>query len=725
MAASPGQTPDQPIAAEQAALRLVAVLVARVAPPGQVFAAVTEQAGQLLGAHAATLSRYEADGTTEVVAAWSKAGDAIPIGTRWSPGQRDVHRLVFEHRRAERIDGLGDAPGMARCAARQRGVHTAIAVPVSVEGRLWGVMSVASTHHRSLPSSSEARLTGFTELIATAIATAQARLQLRGFAEEQAALRRVATLAAQAATPKTLFDAVAEEAGRVLDCDFTFLSRYDPGDAATIVASWSRTRAPFPAGTRLELGGRNLHTRVFQTSQAARTDDYAQATGAAAGLASEFGLRSGVAVPITVEGRLWGVMSAAMTRQERLPADAEARLAGFTDLVATAIANAQTRLDLRGFAEEQAALRRVATLVATGATPEQVFTAVADEAGQLLNADYTVLSRYDPDRLVTVVGGWTKTDPGRPLATGLRLKPEGRNIHALVLDSGRSARIDDYAAASGAFANVARDWEFRASVGAPIRVEDRLWGVLSVASRSVPLPPDTEARLAGFTELAATAIGNAEVQAGLTASRVRIVEAADQTRRKIERDLHEGAQRRLASLALQLREARAAVPPGADQLAGQMEEVVGEVTGVLEELRELARGLHPAILSQGGLRPALRALARRSAVPVSLDIQFARRLPEPVETAAYYAVSEALANTAKHAHARAARVVVSADEGMLRVYVRDDGRGGAGFGSGSGLAGLKDRVEALGGQFTLCSPPGAGTTVTITIPTDIPTGPAR
>ncbi len=450
------------MAAEQAALRRVAVLVARAAPPDEVFAVITEQAGRLLGAHGATLCRYDSDGSTEVIAAWSQAGDAIPLGTRWIPDQRDVHSLVFERGRAQRIDGLGDATGAARCAARQRGVQTAVAVPVSVEGQLWGVLSVTSTHHRSLPEDSETRLTGFTELTATAIATAQARLELRGFAEEQAALRRVATLVAQAATPETLFDAVAEEAGQVLDCDFTFLSRYDPGDAATIVASWSRTSAPFRAGTRITLGGQNIHTLVSQTGHAARTADYAEARGGATKLAREFGLRSAVGVPISVEGRLWGVMNAAVTRQGRLPADAEAQLAAFTDLVATAIANAQTRLELRGFAEEQAALRRVATLIARATTPDRVFTVVADEAGQLLNADYTVLSRYDADGLVTVVGGWASTDPGRPLATGIRMKPEGRNIHALVLETGRSARIDDYAAASGAFASVAHDWEFRA-----------------------------------------------------------------------------------------------------------------------------------------------------------------------------------------------------------------------------------------------------------------------
>jgi len=241
-----------------------------------------------------------------------------------------------------------------------------------------------------------------------------------------------------------------------------------------------------------------------------------------------------------------------------------------------------------------------------------------------------------------------------------------------------------------------------------------------VSTRDEPLPADIETRLAGFTELAATAIANAEAQAALTASRARIVAAADQARRRIERDLHDGAQQRLVSLALQLRGVQADVPPGAGELAQRLEGVVTEVTGVLEELREIARGLHPAVLSESGLGPALRVLARRSAVPVSVDVQVAGRLPEPVETAAYYVVSEALTNAAKHAHASAAEVEVAVGDGVLQVCVRDDGSGGADFGHGSGLVGLKDRIEALGGRIWLHSPPGAGTVVQIVLPVDDP-----
>ena len=335
--------------------------------------------------------------------------------------------------------------------------------------------------------------------------------------------------------------------------------------------------------------------------------------------------------------------------------------------------------------------------------------------GRLLTVDHTVLSRYDPDGLATVVGHWVSTDPGRPLAIDLRVKLEGQNIHTGVFDTGRSARIDDYGAASGAFADVARDWQFRASVGVPIWVEERLWGVISVGSRSGPLPAGTEARLTGFTELVATAIANAEAQAALAASRARIVAAGDAARRRMERDLHDSAQQRLVSLALRLR-AMQATPPEAGELSSQLDEVVAELTGALDELREIASGLHPAVLAEGGLRPVLKTLARRSAVPVSLDVGVDGRLPEPVELAAYYVVAEALTNTAKHADASGVDVTVTAGEGVLRVVVRDDGRGGADLTAGSGLVGLTDRVEALGGRLWVNSPPGAGTTVQVMLP---------
>ena len=710
-------------AEEQAALRRVATLVAGGASPEEVFAAVAEEVGRLLGTVQTNMLRYDPDDVATIVAVHGRVGDAaaVSVGDRYKLGGRNATTLVFETGRPARIDGYSGAWG---AVGRAAGYRSSVGVPISVEGRLWGVIGVASTRDERLPADIEARLAGFTELVATAVANAQARVELRGFAEEQAALRRVATLVAGGAPPEEVFTAVPEEVGRLLNVDYTVVSRYDADGLVTVVGGWARTDPgrPLAIGLRLKPEGRNIHALVFQTGQPTRIDDYGTAAGAFADVARDWQYRSSVGVPISVEGRLWGVMIAG-SREESLPADTEARLAGFTEMVATAIADAQARVELRGFAEEQAALRRVATLVARGASPEEVFGAVAEEVGRLLGTDFTVMSRYDPDGAATVVGVWARTGSAWVLAVGLRMDFGGRNVHTLVFQSGRPERIDDYAGASGDAADAERDSGFRSAVGVPISVEDRLWGVMSVASmREEPLSADIQGRLAAFTELIVTALVNAEAQAALNASRARIVAAADRTRRRIERDLHDGAQQRLVSLALHLRETQATAP-GAGELAGRLEGAVTEVTEVLDELREIARGIHPAILTEGGLPPALRTLARRCAVPVSLDIKVAARLPEPVEIAAYYAISEALTNTAKHAHASGAAVEVAARDGSLRVCVRDDGRGGADFAGGSGLAGIKDRMEALGGRIWLHSPPGAGTAVYIVMPLSGPGGP--
>ncbi|MCU1604614.1 MAG: histidine kinase [Modestobacter sp.] len=530
----------------------------------------------------------------------------------------------------------------------------------------------------------------------------------------------MATLVAQAAPAEKAFAAVTAEVGRVLSADVTLMSRYDPDGAATVVGAWNSTgaAAPTPVGSRFELGGRNVHTLVCETHRPARVER-AEASGAAAEVFRVWGIRSCVGVPISVEGRLWGVMSVVSTRDEPLPADTELRLAAFTELVATAIANAQARMELRGYAEEQAALRRVATLVARAAPPEEVFAAVTAEVGRLLSVELALLNRYDADGTATAVAPWSSTGDAVPFPVGTRWSLGGRNVTTLVFETGRAARIDDYADATGPAADLTREQGIRSIVGAPISLEGRLWGFMSVLStREEPLPADTGTRLAGFTELVATAIANAETQSALTESRARIVTAADTARRRIERDLHDGAQQRLVSLALRLRAAQAAVSTGAGELAAQLDPVADGLTDVLDELREIAHGIHPAILAEGGLRPALKAMARRSAVPVRLDVQGDARFPEPIEIAAYYVVSEALTNAAKHAQATVIDVQVAADDGVLRVRVRDDGRGGADPRRGSGLVGLKDRVEALGGRLSLHSPRGAGTTMQMALPLD-------
>ncbi|QRP48589.1 GAF domain-containing protein [Amycolatopsis sp. FDAARGOS 1241] len=536
-------------------------------------------------------------------------------------------------------------------------------------------------------------------------------------AGEQAALRRVATLVARAALPEEVFSAVAAEAGRLLGADHSWMIRYESDGAAKVVATWSSTGAAAPAGTRLSPGGPNVYTLVFRTGRPARIDSSSDVTGPVADLAREFGYGAAVGVPVSVEGRLWGVMVVASTHEEPLPADSEAWLAGFAELVATAIANSQARVQLRWFADEQAALRRVATLVARAPPPQEVFAAVAEEAGRLLRAHHSWMTRYDSDGAAKVVATWSST--GTAVPTGTRLSPGGRNVYTLVFQTGRPARIDSSTDAAGPDCEVASELGVRAAVGVPVSAGGRLWGVIVVSStQEEPLPADSEARLAGFTELAATAIANAEAQTELAASRARIVAAADTTRRRIERNLHDGAQQHLVSLALQLRAAQLTAPTGAGELMRQLDEVATGLVEVLDELREIARGLHPAILAESGLPSALKELARRSAVPVRLDVRVEGRLAEPVETAAYYVVAEALTNAAKHAHATTAEVQVAAGEGVLHVRVHDDGCGGAGLTRGTGLTGLKDRAEALGGHLALHSPPGEGTTLQVELPAE-------
>ena len=380
--------------------------------------------------------------------------------------------------------------------------------------------------------------------------------------------------------------------------------------------------------------------------------------------------------------------------------------------LAVSLDNAQLYAGFRRLAEEQAALRRVATLVAAGAPPEEAFAAVAEEAGRLFLLDVANMCRYEPDGTATIIAS-----AGGRSVVGTRLKLEGKNATTLVHQTGRAARIESYTDASGPLGAESREGGVRSSVGTPIMVEGRLWGVLGVGTRTEqPLPPDAEARLASFTELVATAIANAESRSELAASRRRIVAASDQARRRIERDLHDGTQQRLVSLALAARTAEADVAAGRGDPRAHLSRIAAGLADAVAELQELSRGIHPAALSEHGLGPALRTLARRSAVPVDLAITTNARCPEPIEVAAYYVASEALANTMKHAKASHAEISLSTRDGTLLLSIRDDGVGGANPARGSGLAGLTDRVEALGGSIHLHSTAGAGTHITVDLP---------
>jgi signal transduction histidine kinase len=370
---------------------------------------------------------------------------------------------------------------------------------------------------------------------------------------------------------------------------------------------------------------------------------------------------------------------------------------------------------LERLAEEQAALRRVATLVAAQAGADDIFAAVGEEVAGLLRADLGGVTRYEPDGSLTLVAAWGEGRPFVPVGT--RVELEGENAATTMLRSGLPVRITSYEGLSGPLAALLRELGIRSSVGAPIVVDGRVWGTISVASKKPePFPDDTESRIMGFAQLAATAISNAVSRSQLAASRARVVAAADETRRRIERDLHDGIQQRLVSLALELRFAEEGVPPDQVELRKELGRLADGLTDALDEVRELARGIHPAILSEGGLGAALKALARRSAVPVELEVNVEGRLPEGIEVATYFVVSEALANAAKHARASVALVNVETAGSLLQVSIRDDGLGGADPARGSGLIGLTDRVQALGGTLSVLSPPGQGTTIRAQLP---------
>jgi signal transduction histidine kinase len=563
----------------------------------------------------------------------------------------------------------------------------------------------------------------FMELAATAIANAQAGEELRELAGTQAALRRLATLVARGESPEAVFAAVAEEAGQLLRADLATICRYEPGRTLSFVASWGSAGERFPVGSRWPLDGRNLGTLVFETGCPARIDCNADRSSGLLGAAvRDAGILSAAGTPIIVQGRLWGVIFAGSTREQPLPADTEARLASFTELVATAIANAESHVALARLAGEQAALRRVATLVARGTTPEEVFAAVTEETGRLVGAHLAGMARYESNDTVTVLGTWAAEGEQHPFVPG-PWPLEGGDLATTVFQTGRPVRIDDYHGVPGRIAAFVREGlGISASVASPIVVEGRLWGVLFLHSKQTrqPFPPDTESRLTAFTELVATAIANTESRAALAASRARIVAAADETRRRIERDLHDGTQQQLVSLLLELRAVQAAMPSGLADLEGGLARIAERVTGVFDQVREISHGIHPAVLSERGLQAALKALARRAAVPVELDLRTGRRLPGPVEVGAYYAVSEALANAAKHARASAVHVELDTPDTVLRLAIRDDGIGGADPAKGSGLVGLSDRIEALGGTLDVTSPAGGGTTLLIQIPVGRP-----
>ena len=704
------------LAAEQAALRRVAELVARQAPADEVFSIVTEELGHLLEVRTVRMVRFEHDGSATVLGAHGVQDERLTTGVNFPIPAGSVIETVLRTQRPARLDDFSEVQGPIGSILREQGAGAGVGGPIVVDGRLWGAMAVGVRSADALPSGSEHRVAMFAELMSTAIANLESRARVEQLAAEQAALRRVAELVARQAPAQRVFGVVTEELNRLLDVTTVGTGRFEPDGTVTIMAVTGTAQDAFPPGMSVALEGGSAIEQVLRTGRPAHIESYDHVRGQLGSVMRRLGAGWAAAGPIVVDGRLWGAMTANSGPGAVYPAGAEQRVARFAELVSTAISNIESHERIERLAAEQSALRRVATLVAREHSPDDLFAMLAAEVGVLFGADAAEILRYEGDAAVTMVAGWTASAISLPI--GDRLPLDGENLANEVQRTGLPGRKEDYSAARGAIAALSREVGIRCAVASPILVAGAVWGMIAVASRGLEtMPADTEARLAEFSSHAAVSVANAKSRADLADSRARIVRAGDEARQRFERDLHDGAQQRLVSLGLELRTAEATLPPDLSEARRRLSAVGAGLNAVLDNLREISRGLHPAVLSEDGLGAALGSLALRSAVPVQLELSLgSERLETAVEAAAYYVVSEALTNTAKHADASRVHVSVQPGDGTLELTVSDDGVGGADAARGSGLTGLTDRVEAIGGSLSIQSPPSRGTTIRVTLP---------
>ena len=704
------------LAEEQAALRRVATLVAEGVEPAELFAAVTKEVAHLFSdvdpSLVPSIIRFD-PGREFVLVGAAEPMLELPVGSRWAPKELYVSTRVLVTERSARVDeaDLDAVGGPDAELLRRQGFLHQVGSPIVVEGRLWGTMTMNSKE--PLPGDTAERLESFTELVATAVANAESRAGLRQLAEEQAALRRVATLAAGGASPGTVLDAVAGEMEALLDADQVALNRFEPDDEILVLAHRGLDVERTPVGSRVSSTGESVTAKVRRTGKPARMEGYESAEGRLAELARATGLHSSVSAPITLEGHTWGVITASWKSESSPPQETEERMAKFAALVDTAIANAEARTEIERLADEQAALRRVATLVAQGGSPTAVFDAVVAEVDRVLGADRVSLSRYEPGAEITVLAH--RGSGAELVPAGSRLSHEGENVQEMVRRTERPARMENFQEAHGRIADVQRSMGVSAVVAVPIVVEGRLWGVIGASWVREETPPaEIEERLAQFAQLLETAIANADSRDQLTASRARLLTEGDEARRRVVRDLHDGAQQRLVHTIVTLKLAQRAFRREDRRAESLLGEALEHAQQGNEELRELAHGILPAVLTRGGLRAGIDAVVTRLDLPVRMDVP-AERFPSEIEASAYFIVAEALTNVVKHSHAERAEVSASVQNGTLHVEVRDDGIGGADPG-GHGLVGMADRVTALGGRLILESPPGNGTLVVATLP---------
>jgi signal transduction histidine kinase/ketosteroid isomerase-like protein len=542
------------------------------------------------------------------------------------------------------------------------------------------------------------------------------RTETARLAEERQALQRVAGLVAQRVSPERLFGAVGNEVGRLVGADITALMRYENEDEVTVLSISGRPdEGPVLVGQRRPLDGRLRAVRDGGRARRIGPTDLVEG-GPFVAEARLLGVGHFVLVPVAVEGRVWGIVVAAAAAERPFSDDTEARIAGFTELVGTAIANAQTRDVLRRLLDEQRALRSVATLVASRESPQRIFEEAGRQATRLLGTEPMVLMRREDDRRVAIVSASASAAD----LVGFDVEP-GEGVANTVIATGRPSRIDDYrdpTVRARPTSRMALDHGVVASVGAPILVGGSVWGLLMALSRTGPLPPGTEGRLGQLAELVAMAIANADSRRELTSSRARVAAAADETRRRIRRDLHDGAQQRLVHTTIALQMATRALRDEGI-VAGQVVELVNEALEnaqrATRELRDLVHGIMPEPLTVGGLRAGVRSLIRQIDLPVHVEIP-TERFPAPLETTAYFVIAESLTNAVKHAAAGEVSVVAARQDDALTIEVRDDGVGGADCSRGTGMVGLADRVAVMGGAMSVTSPVGGGTVIAVRLP---------
>jgi signal transduction histidine kinase len=535
-------------------------------------------------------------------------------------------------------------------------------------------------------------------------------VDLERVADEQAALRRIATLVAAGATEADIAAAVSSEIGGLFGAQSASVVRWD-GDTIRVIGRWdSEDAAARPAGSVLRYGGDTLSARVVETGAPARIDSAAELTTEFGRERwSELGWHAAIGAPILVDRKVWGVVTAARTQpDDPFAYGDERRLSDFSALVAQAIVNAEARRAATALLVEQSSLRRVATFVAAGRSQTEVLEAVTAEAGMLFEAAAVALVRWQGIQDEVIVDASWSAPRSPAFAVGSLYHPDPRGPTFSCLETGAVCRGSESSPERGPMC----------AISAPVITAGRLHGALT-ATRDVddPFPSGAETRLRSYADLAAQAIANERAQAELRASRARIVRTADEARRRLERNLHDGAQQRLVSVSLAMRLVEQMLEADPATAHVVLHEASNELEEALQELRELARGLHPAMLSERGLAPALAAVSARSPFPVEITgVPDDQRLPAPVEAAIYYVVSESLTNAAKHASASKATVALSCGVDSVTVEIADDGVGGASVESGSGLPGLADRVDALGGELTVSSPRDAGTLIRAEIP---------